>query len=65
MACGCSKNRVAKDGTEVTPSGTYRVYTSNPKGGTRKVYETTSSATAATVAARFAGAKVYAPGEQP
>jgi hypothetical protein len=59
IACGCSKNRVAKGGA-AAPSGTYRVMV---KG--RKVYETSNQDAAEQVAARFTGANptILAPGQ--
>ncbi|AMD42754.1 hypothetical protein SEA_XKCD426_13 [Streptomyces phage Xkcd426] len=57
MACACAKNRATASGT-ATVSGTYRVMV-----GTRKVYETTNESAANTVAERFSGATILAPGE--
>lgn len=57
IACGCSKNKVNAAGVAVQ-AGTYRVIV-----GERQVYESSSGSAAETVAARFDGAKVLAPGE--
>lgn len=58
MGCNCAnKNRATASGAAAV-SGTYRVMANG-----RKVYETTSEAAAATVAARFDGARILAPGE--
>lgn len=59
MGCACNRNRATASGTGKTavPSGTYRVYV-----GTRKVYESTNESAATTVATRFTGARVLAPG---
>lgn len=58
MACACAKNRQATSGTAAV-SGTYRVMV-----GSRKVYETTNSVAAETMAAKYAPgvAKILEPG---
>lgn len=59
MACGaCRKNRASASGA-AAPAGTYRVMAANG----RKVYESSNKDAAEAVAARFADAKILAPGE--
>lgn len=59
MACACNKTRVAGnvDAKKAANTGTYQVMV-----GSRKVYETTNVKAADAVAARFADARVVAPG---
>lgn len=58
MGCACNKRRAVSANGTPAPAGTYRVYV-----GTRKVYETSNGSAAETVAGRFDGARVLAPGE--
>lgn len=58
IGCGCgNKSRATAEGVAQV-SGTYRVVVNE-----RQVYESSSQTAADTVAARFDGAKVLAPGE--
>jgi hypothetical protein len=62
MGCNCgSRNRAraAGAGKVAPPAGTYRVMV-----GTRQVYESANESSATQVAARFADARVLAPGVQ-
>lgn len=61
MGCNCgSKNRALAAGASGAPGkpSTYRVMV-----GERKVYETSNQVAANTVAERFSGASILAPGE--
>jgi len=63
MACApCNQRRAAAQAAGATTGGTYRVMVGEP-GAQRQVYESHSPDAAATVAARFANAKILAPGE--
>lgn len=57
MACGCSKNRTAAAGSAAV-AGTYRVMVNG-----RKVYETGNETAARTVADKYRGATILAPGQ--